>query len=664
MKTLLSTIMVCFLAIPGIAQTTSTVNIIFRGITKTTNNYEVRIDDRRYFSNTNTNNSATVYKIAVNNILTGNRALKVYKLRNNSIATNASTQNTLIYSNNFVLREGYEMNITVRANGSVAFSEDMSEGMNPGTSAPMATVAFNNLKQSIQAQNSQAVRAERVRDAFINTNNHFTSAQVRQLLVMVTSESDKLDLAKLAYSTVTDPQNYAAIGNIFTSTSRRNEFAAYVQAKGDVTADPATRVAITDANFNTLVTNVKNKWSQSLKGEAIREALVNSNYYYTSTQVRQLMGLVSSETDRMDLIKLAYPVVSDTNNFPGLYDVFASTANRTEFNEFVVAKGGVAVNTGVRTLITSSNFNILMQNIQAKWSQALKTEAVRDAFVNTNNYYTTTQVRQLLGAVTSETDRMELVKLSYPAVSDVNNFGTLYDVFASTANRTEFNDFVISKGGVVVNTGVKAQMSAANFNILMNNIQAKYSQALKTDAVRDVFINTNNYFSTAQIRQLLTVVTSEYDRLELAKQSFRSVMDPAVFYQLGDLFTNATYRTEFNNYASAQTGVSANAGVRTPMSNSDFSVLVLTVRSNLLQLLKVQAERDIFANPNNFFTTAQVKQLIGLINSEPNRLELAKLSYRSITDPANFTQLNDLFKLQASKDELAAYVNTYQVAGN
>lgn len=663
MKPILSTLMVCFLAIPGIAQTTSTVNIIFRGITKTTNNYEVRIDDRRYFSNTNANNTA-VYKIAVNNILTGTRALKVYKLRNNSAATNASTQNTLIYSNSFVLREGYDMNITVGANGSVTFSEELSEEMLPGSTAPMANIAFNNLKRSIQSYNAQSVRAERIRDAFNNPDNHFTSAQIRQLLVMVTSESDKLDLAKLAYSTVTDPANYAALGNIFTSTSRRNEFAAYVQAKGEVTADTGTRVLISDANFNTLVTNVKNKWSQSLKGEALRDAFVNTNYYYTTAQIRQLLGLVTSETDRMDLIKIAYPVVSDTNNFATLYDVFASTANRIEFNEFVVAKGGVAVNTGARTLITSNNFNLLMQNIQSKWSQALKTDAVRDALVNTNNYYTTTQVRQLLGAVTSETDRMDLVKLAYPVVSDANNFGTLYDVFVSASNRAEFNDFVVSKGGVVVNTGVKAQMSASNFNILMNNIQAKWSQALKTDAVRDAFINTNNYFSTAQIRQLLTVVTSESDRLELAKQSFRSVIDPAVFYQLGDLFTNPTYRTEFNNFATAQTGVTVNAGVRTPMSNSDFSVLVLTVRSNLLQLLKVQAERDIFANPNNFFTTAQVKQLIGLINSEPNRLELAKLSYKTITDPANFTQLNDLFKLQSSKDELAAYVNTYQVVSN
>lgn len=556
MKTMLSTLLVCFLALPGIAQTTSTVNIIFRGITKTTNNYEVRIDDRRYFSNTNANNTA-VYKITVNNLLIGAHALKVYKLKNNSIASNTSTQNTLAYSNSFVLREGYDMNITVRANGAVQFSEVMSEVIKPISSAPVTTAAFNTLKQDVQAQWSQSLKAEKIRDAFMNTNNHFTSSQIRQLLVLVTSESDRLDLAKLAYAGVTDRSNFAALSSVFNSTAKRNEFSEFVRSNDELAANAEAKVLISDTNFNNLVTNVKAKWSQSLKGEALREAFVNSNNYYTTKQVRQLMGLVTSESDRMDLIKLAYPVVTDANNF-----------------------------------------------------------------------------------------------------------ASLFDVFVSAANRAEFNDFVVSKGGIAVNTGVKAQMSDNNFNLLSTNIQAKWSQALKADAIRDAFLNTNYYFSTAQIRQLLGMVTSETDRLELAKLSFRSVMDPANFSLLADLFPSTSYRNEFLTYASAQAGVTVNVSVRTPMANSDFSVLVFSVRSNLIQPLKVQAERDIFNNPNNFFTSAQVKQLVLLINSEPNRLELAKLSYKTVTDPANFmTQLSDAFKLQVSKDELRAYVNTFQ-AGN
>lgn len=556
------------------------------------------------------------------------------------------------------------MDIIVRVNGAVQFSEVMSETNNPISTAPMATASFNTLKQNIQAQWSQSLKAEKIRDAFMDTDNHFSSAQIRQLLVMVTSESDKLDLAKLSYSVVTDPGNFAALSNIFSSTAKRNEFAEFIQSNGEETANTGTRLLISNANFNTLVANVKAKWSQSLKGEALRDAFINSNNLYTTSQVRQLMGLVTSESDRMDLIKLAYPVVTDANNFASLNDVFASAANRAEFNDFIVSKGGVIANTGIKSPMTANNFNLLMTTIEGKWSQALKADAVRDAFINTNNYFSTLQIRQLLALVTSENDRMNLVKLAYPGVTDATNFSSLYDVFTSTANRNEFNDFIVSKGGVAVTPGVKVQMSANNFNLLINNIQGKWSQALKTDAVRDAFLNTNNYFSTVQIRELLTLVTSERDRLELAKQSFRSVMDPAVFYQLGDLFTNSSYRSEFNDYASAQTGVTVNATVKTPMTNGDFSILVLTIRSNFLQLLKVQAERDVFANPNNFFTTAQVKQLITLINSEPNRLELAKLSYKTITDPENFTQLNDLFQLKANRDELAAYVNNNKVVSN
>jgi hypothetical protein len=175
-------------------------------------------------------------------------------------------------------------------------------------------------------------------------------------------------------------------------------------------------------------------------------------------------------------------------------------------------------------------------------------------------------------------------------------------------------------------------------------------------------MNTNNYFSSAQIRQLLSLITSESDRLDLARLSYRSVTDAANFASLYDLFPTAAYRNDFNNYVIAQGGQVMNAAVKTPMSDSDFSVLVLSIRANLLQVLKVSAEREVFNNPNNYFTSSQVKQLISLINSEGNRLELAKLSYRTVTDPENFSQIYDLFTSQASKDELANHVKSYQIS--
>jgi hypothetical protein len=39
-------------------------------------------------------------------------------------------------------------------------------------------------------------------------------------------------------------------------------------------------------------------------------------------------------------------------------------------------------------------------------------------------------------------------------------------------------------------------------------------------------------------------------------------------------------------------------------------------------------------------------------------LDLAKLSFRSVTDSVNFTQLYDLFKIKANRDELNDFLRT------
>ncbi len=95
------------------------------------------------------------------------------------------------------------------------------------------------------------------------------------------------------------------------------------------------------------------------------------------------------------------------------------------------------------------------------------------------------------------------------------------------------------------------------------------------------------------------------------------------------------------------------------MAQADFNQLLSNVRFNFIQFLKVNYETDVFNNPAYFFTTAQIKELLLLINSEENRLELAKLSYRTVTDPANFLKVNTILNSQSSRNELANYVRTY-----
>ena len=55
----------------------------------------------------------------------------------------------------------------------------------------------------------------------------------------------------------------------------------------------------------------------------------------------------------------------------------------------------------------------------------------------------------------------------------------------------------------------------------------------------------------------------------------------------------------------------------------------------------------------SYFTTEQVKQLMKLFCTEENKLAIAKLAYDKTIDRSNYYAINDAFKLNTSKDELA-----------
>ena len=209
-------------------------------------------------------------------------------------------------------------------------------------------------------------------------------------------------------------------------------------------------------------------------------------------------------------------------------------------------------------------------------------------------------------------------------------------------------------------------MSTANFNILLGQVQNQWQPSAKITTISNAFANTNNFFTTDQVGQLIHLVNDENSRLQLAKSSYSHVTDKQNFNQLYDLFSTQANRNELAAYVGSPNGNTYNTPAnnttiyKTPMTQANFNQLVMDVKGQWLPLAKMNALTSIFANTNNYFTADQARQLIHLVSDEDNRLQLAKSSYRNITDRANYTLLYDLFNNQARKDALAAYVNSYR----
>lgn len=94
-------------------------------------------------------------------------------------------------------------------------------------------------------------------------------------------------------------------------------------------------------------------------------------------------------------------------------------------------------NNGYRQAMNDYDFNQLVQKIRNQWIGKMNTG--RDAV--SNNNLSTYQARQILQIFSSESDRLELAKLSYRNIVDQQNFRQLFDLF-SYQSQNELDRYV------------------------------------------------------------------------------------------------------------------------------------------------------------------------------------------------------------------------------
>ncbi|MGN6399234.1 MAG: DUF4476 domain-containing protein [Flavisolibacter sp.] len=101
-----------------------------------------------------------------------------------------------------------------------------------------------------------------------------------------------------------------------------------------------------------------------------------------------------------------------------------------------------------------------------------------------------------------------------------------------------------------------------------------------------------------------------------------------------------------------------NNGYNQAMNGSEFNQLVSRIRGQLFASGKLNTARD--AVSRNYFSTAQVRQLLQLFNSDNDKLDLAKQAYRNTVDQESYYALYDVFSYQGSRDDLDRYIRGYR----
>jgi hypothetical protein len=298
-----------------------------------------------------------------------------------------------------------------------------------------------------------------------------------------------------------------------------------------------------------------------------------------------------------------------------------------------------------------NNYDQLYSTINSYSAQSDRINSLRAAFNSPNNYFTSSQVRQLLSLIYTESVRLELAKLAYPGVTDPANYTVVNNVLTQQSSRDELYNFTHAAG----TTSVKQAMSNAAFSQLLQRINAYSSAWDRVRQIRESVSDANSYYNVSQLRQLMSIASSETDRLDIAKMAYRNTIDPLNYSQLFDLLSTQASRDEIVAYIRANGGT-VNYTYRTPMSDAAFNQLVQKASNHFLPWDKVRDVKAAVSDANNYFTTAQVRQLMSIVTSEADRLDIAKTAFKNVTDAANYRQLDDMFSNQATRDELNTYI--------
>jgi hypothetical protein len=419
-----------------------------------TRHFAVDIDGRTYYSaNAEAAGRSTATQMEIGQPGTGTHQIAVYRINTNANVSN--TKGAAVYTNSFRIREGYDMIIAVKRNGQVTFTEKKMAGSATTTTSSnsaMSETSFNKLLESTKVKWSQTSRYTAIKSAFNTKANYFTTDQAGQLLMLISSEAKRLELAKLSYPKITDQEHFADMRDLFNSQSNKDNVDKFYATKNpqavvsNETSSTTGRTPLSVSQFNQLMTTIRNQYQQAGKYAVIRDAFTVSNYYYTASQIRQLLTSITSENERLALAKLSYARVSDPANFSTVNNMFSTQANRDELNNFI-RYGETTTSTADysnRIVMSDGDFTKLQLKARMHIRQSSVVEDIREAFSDKNNYFSTDQIRSLLSLVSPETDRLALAKLAYHRAADPTTFATLSDMFTTQANIDALNTYIRS----------------------------------------------------------------------------------------------------------------------------------------------------------------------------------------------------------------------------
>ncbi|MDW8296017.1 MAG: DUF4476 domain-containing protein [Raineya sp.] len=312
----------------------------------------------------------------------------------------------------------------------------------------------------------------------------------------------------------------------------------------------------------------------------------------SSEQIRELMSLFREEYNRLALAENAYAYVFDPENYYEVYDGFTKFSSVVRLYDFI-NKGGTPINIypnnpsnpnnptnpnypdftgyplynypdyqnyfGAKNCsapISESVFQSIAARIRAVPNENTRTNVARQA-VQTN-CLAVSQLMRLVSLLSNENNRLEVMRLSYPNIYDVDNLLTASQVFQNRINYQQWEAFLQqNQQGNPVNTLPGTACVVSN-NDYANIVQSIRRENISDNRMRVAKNITRNYncFSVEQVRGIVKLFNFDEQRLEIAKYlyDYTALQERRQYFMVANELTFNSNREELTEFINERGG--------------------------------------------------------------------------------------------------------------
>lgn len=198
--------------------------------------------------------------------------------------------------------------------------------------------------------------------------------------------------------------------------------------------------------------------------------------------------------------------------------------------------------------ITDSDFIVFTRNYKSLQNEALRQQEVL-TFVNTN-CVSMAQLMKLSLLLQMEDNRLFFLKQAFAKVYDLENYQYASEVFTSLPFKNDWIAFAEAKIAAIP-VLVICEVKPEEFSQMQKSIQDEASSSIKLTLAKQI-LSAKKCFTTLQIKSMVTLMTFESAKLELAKYAYEYCIDQHNYYIIADAFSFSSSKEDLLSFLNSK----------------------------------------------------------------------------------------------------------------